>query len=109
MLHVLRADRASATSVTVAVLGWIGAAAATIWVAPNPNMLNLAVYLLWLHSFAIVATVTAVALVALRTFQRMIGDAKLAYAIGLEHGIGIRDSISTPGYERLRDSAPSSS
>lgn len=109
MLRVLRADRALATSVTVAVLGWIAAGAATSWVALNPNVLHPAVYLLWLHSFAIVATMTTVALVVLRAFRHMIGDTKLAYSIGLEHGIDIRDSMADAGHENLGGSTPSTS
>jgi hypothetical protein len=107
---MLRADRASATSVTVTVFSWITAGAATIWVALNPSMLKMSViYLLWLHSFAIVATMITVALVTLRALRRMLGDIKQAYAIGLEHGIDIRDSIVIPTPESLGDSAPSSS
>ncbi|MEQ4724729.1 hypothetical protein [Nonomuraea sp. B19D2] len=105
---MLRTDRALVISVTVAVFGWIAAGAATSWVALNPNVLYPAVYLLWLHSFAIVATINAVVLVALRTLQRMVGETKQAYALGVEHGIDIRDSIAIPGHESLGDFAPSS-
>lgn len=103
---MLRADRALATSVTVTVLSWITAGAATIWVVLNPNMLKMSViYLLWLHSFAIVATMITVALFVLRALKRMIGETRQAYVLGWEHSIDIGGSITAPCHEppsRLR-------
>ncbi|MFG1709174.1 hypothetical protein ACFLIM_38885 [Nonomuraea sp. M3C6] len=106
MLHT---DRALVISVTVTVLAWIAAGAATGWVTLNPFLSYPAIYLLWLHSFAIVVTMSTVMLVALRAFQRLVGDTKRAYALGLEHGIDIRGSIAIPRHEDLGDSAPSAS
>jgi hypothetical protein len=106
---MLRTNRALIASAFTAVLGWIAAGAATAWVVLNPNLHYAPVYLLWVHSFAIVATMNTVVLVAVRTFRRMLGDIKQAYAVGLEHGIDIRDSITIPTPESLGDVAPSSS
>jgi hypothetical protein len=102
---MLPTDRVFVISATVTLLGWIAAGTATSWVALNPELLYPAIYLLWLHSFAIVATINTVVLIALRAFQRMIGDTKQAYALGLEHGIDIRDSIPIPSREFLSDFA----
>lgn len=99
-------DRALTLSVTVTVLGWIAAGAATSWITVNPHLAYPAIYLLWLHSFAIVATIATVMLVMLRAVQRMIGDTKQAYALGLEDGVEIRDSMAPPC--PTGDSAPSS-
>ncbi|TDD36113.1 hypothetical protein E1286_38775 [Nonomuraea terrae] len=106
---MLRTNRALALSATVTVLGWFTAGAATSWVILNPPTLTYpAIYLLWLHSFAIVATMFTVVIVAARTFQRIIGEATQAYALGLEQGMDIRSSITAPSCEVLDDSAPSS-
>ncbi|GGO63044.1 hypothetical protein [Nonomuraea cavernae] len=106
---MLRTDRALVMSVTVTVLSWLAAGVATSWVVLAPHLHYAPVYLLWLHSFAIAATINTVVLVALRAFQRMIGDTQQVYALGLEHGIDIRDSIAAPGRESLGDFAPWSS
>ncbi|QFY09590.1 hypothetical protein GBF35_25675 [Nonomuraea phyllanthi] len=100
---MLRTKRALIASLATAVFGWIAAGAATAYVVLNPNLHHIPTYLLWLHSFAIVATVSTMLLVALRAFERMVGDAAQAFAVGLETGIDIRDSMTMPA-----DCTPSS-
>ncbi|MFF0770923.1 hypothetical protein ACFYUK_18705 [Nonomuraea wenchangensis] len=93
---MLRTKRAVIASVTITVLGWIAAGANTIFVIRNPHLHYAPVSLLWLHSFALVATIMTMMLLATRAFHRMIGETVQAYAVGLETGIEIRDSMPAP-------------
>ncbi|PRX66164.1 hypothetical protein B0I32_106300 [Nonomuraea fuscirosea] len=87
--------RALITSASAAILGWIAAGVTTCWVVLNPTMHYVPVSLLWLHSAALVATISTLLLVALRAFNRMIGETKQAYALGLEHGISIMGAFES--------------
>jgi len=89
-----RIDRTLIASVSAAVLGWSAAGVATCWVVLNPKLHYAPVYLPWIHSFANVATISALVLVALRAFKRIVGETRQAYALGLEHGIDIVSSIA---------------
>lgn len=92
---MLRADRAFLTSVSIAGFCWIAAGVATGWVTLSLEQTTYPViYLLWLHSIAIVATINAVALAALRAFQRQLREPDQAYALGLEHGVELAGSIN---------------
>lgn len=92
----MRTNGALFTAASAAVLGWVAVGAATCWVVLNPDIHYAPVSLLWIHSFAIVATISTLLLLALRVVNRMIGETKQAYALGIEHGVTIASAIGTP-------------
>ncbi|WP_433235356.1 hypothetical protein ACQPYK_25200 [Streptosporangium sp. CA-135522] len=93
-ISILRADQALQVSVTVTVLAWLGAGITT-WIAIDPDVtFRFLVTLLWAHSLAIVATFITMALIMLRAFNRMTTDSQEVYALGLEHGVELADSIN---------------
>lgn len=91
---MLRVNRALLISVTATAFIWVGAAAATGWITFNPDLLpRPVVVMLWIHSMAVAATIVTVSLFLLRALCHQVTESKQVYALGLEHGVELADSI----------------